>query len=85
LKRKIIETADGSHTIHLEDWNEQYHSKHGAIQEAYHVFIKSGLDQLSQKEINILEIGYGTGLNAIITLLEAENKMKLIYLIMLIS
>ena len=90
MKRKIITTADGSKTIHIEDWNEQYHSKHGAIQEAQHVFIKEGLvyflsnchlesfdcaqDKLYQKaSVNILEIGFGTGLNAFLTLLEADN------------
>jgi tRNA U34 5-methylaminomethyl-2-thiouridine-forming methyltransferase MnmC len=74
LKREIIITSDGSTTIHLPDWNEQYHSKHGAIQEAYHVFIKSGLDQLDTDEISILEIGFGTGLNAFITFLESQNR-----------
>lgn len=43
MKREIIITSDGSTTIHLPDWNEQYHSKHGAIQEAYHVLIEKGL------------------------------------------
>ncbi|MFP2996410.1 tRNA (5-methylaminomethyl-2-thiouridine)(34)-methyltransferase MnmD [Spongiivirga sp. MCCC 1A20706] len=74
MKRKIIQTADGSHTIHLEDWNEQYHSKHGAIQEAYHVFIKSGLDHCTKTKIDILEIGFGTGLNALITLIESHKR-----------
>ena len=46
MKRKIIVTADGSKTIQIEDWNEQYHSIHGAVQEAYHVFIKSGFWQV---------------------------------------
>jgi tRNA U34 5-methylaminomethyl-2-thiouridine-forming methyltransferase MnmC len=69
VKRKIITTADGSNTIHLEEWNEQYHSKHGAIQEAYHVFIKHGL-ALFSNNVSILEIGFGTGLNAFITFLE---------------
>ncbi|NER18565.1 tRNA (5-methylaminomethyl-2-thiouridine)(34)-methyltransferase MnmD [Spongiivirga citrea] len=73
MKRKIIKTADGSHTIHLEDWNEQYHSKHGAIQEAYHVFIKSGLAHCDKTDVSILEVGFGTGLNAIITLLESQK------------
>jgi tRNA U34 5-methylaminomethyl-2-thiouridine-forming methyltransferase MnmC len=73
LKREIIITSDGSTTIHLPDWNEQYHSKHGAIQEAYHVFIKHGLESVSQSEISILEIGFGTGLNAFITFLEASK------------
>ncbi len=85
MKRKIITTADGSNTIKIEDWNEQYHSIHGAIQEAKHVFIKHGLHHIChsdiefaqveepQQKISILEIGFGTGLNALITCLEAEN------------
>jgi len=84
LQRKIITTADGSKTIHLPDWNEQYHSKHGAVQEAVHVFIKTGLHhyletchlERSRKvssEVGILEIGFGTGLNAYLTLLEAAK------------
>ncbi|ALJ04433.1 SAM-dependent methyltransferase [Pseudalgibacter alginicilyticus] len=86
MKREIVITADGSSTIHLPDWDEQYHSKHGAIQEACHVFIKQGLhyfygfDANNSKlsypnfvEVSILEIGFGTGLNAFITLLEAEK------------
>ena len=80
MKRRIIETADGSKTIHLEDWNEQYHSKHGAIQEAYHVFIEHGLRHVALSNVSILEIGFGTGLNALITLLEAEkNGLKINY------
>ena len=83
MKRKIITTADGSKTIQIEDWNEQYHSKHGAIQEAQHVFIKEGLihyRNLINKEcqakavgISILEIGFGTGLNAFLTAIESER------------
>jgi len=73
VKRKIIVTADGSTTIHLPDWDEQYHSKHGAIQEAFHVFIKNGLSLFSNTKIRILEIGFGTGLNSFITFLEAPK------------
>jgi len=94
LKRSIITTADGSKTIQIEEWNEQYHSIHGAIQEAKHVYIKNGLlfciesllesfdcaqDKLSREvfdksqNISILEIGFGTGLNAFLTLLKAEE------------
>lgn len=73
MQRKIITTSDGSKTIHIVDWNEQYHSKHGAIQEAYHVFIKSGLSLFKDRNLAILEIGFGTGLNCFITLLEAEK------------
>lgn len=74
MKREIIKTADGSTTIYLPDWDEHYHSKHGAIQEAYHVFIKMGLDQIPVGKLSILEIGFGTGLNALITCLEANKR-----------
>ncbi|WP_027064334.1 tRNA (5-methylaminomethyl-2-thiouridine)(34)-methyltransferase MnmD [Maribacter sp. Hel_I_7] len=74
MKREIITTGDGSKTIQIMDWQEQYHSKHGAIQEAYHVFIKSGLDLFENQEINIIEIGFGTGLNAFITLIEFDKR-----------
>lgn len=74
MRREIITTSDGSKTIHLPDWDESYHSKHGAVQEAYHVFIKNGLRLFDNRSINILEIGFGTGLNAIITLIEAEKQ-----------
>lgn len=73
MKREVIITSDGSTTIHIPEWDEQYHSKHGAIQEAYHVFIKMGLD-LFQEDLSILEIGFGTGLNAFITYLEAQKR-----------
>lgn len=84
VKREILITSDGSTTIHLPDWNEQYHSKHGAIQEAYHVFIKAGFEkvfevisnksEINSNNISILEIGFGTGLNAFITFLEGYKK-----------
>ncbi|TXI71282.1 MAG: methyltransferase domain-containing protein [Flavobacterium sp.] len=80
MKREIIITNDGSTTIHIPDWNENYHSTHGAIQEAKHVFIKNGLDLLqNQKSISLLEIGFGTGLNAFITFLETLDKEKVNY------
>lgn len=82
MKREILITSDGSTTIHLPDWDEQYHSKHGAIQEAYHVFLRAGLDKvtINTKNIAILEIGFGTGLNAFITFLEGrEEKLKIEY------
>lgn len=74
MKRKIITTSDGSKTIQIEEWNEQYHSKHGAVQEAYHVFIKHGLSLFRNRDMHILEIGFGTGLNALITVKEAEQQ-----------
>lgn len=73
MKREIIQTADGSTTIHIQGWDECYHSKHGAIQEAYHVFIKNGLSSFPNQKVSILEIGFGTGLNAFITYLESKN------------
>jgi tRNA U34 5-methylaminomethyl-2-thiouridine-forming methyltransferase MnmC len=66
LEREIITTADGSSTIFIPQWNESYHSKHGAIQEAYHVFIKNGFSLFEGKPVSILEIGFGTGLNALL-------------------
>ncbi|WP_298225082.1 tRNA (5-methylaminomethyl-2-thiouridine)(34)-methyltransferase MnmD [Flavobacterium sp.] len=73
MKREIIRTADGSTTIHLPEWDEHYHSKHGAIQEAKHVFIQNGLSLFAGKSIAILEIGFGTGLNAFITYIESQK------------
>ena len=76
MKREIIITSDGSTTIHIPAWNEQYHSKHGAIQEAYHVFIKHGLEHVNLEKISILEIGFGTGLNCFITYLESKKDIE---------
>lgn len=78
IKREIITTNDGSKTIHFPEINESYHSKHGAYQEAQHVFIKSGLSQIEKQQISILEVGFGTGLNAILTYIYAKNKAKTI-------
>lgn len=78
MERQIIITSDGSTSIHLPEWNESYHSKHGAIQEAYHVFVKNGLSLFSSKPVVVLEIGFGTGLNAFITFLESETKNQFI-------
>ncbi|WP_310555034.1 tRNA (5-methylaminomethyl-2-thiouridine)(34)-methyltransferase MnmD [Flavobacterium sp.] len=78
MKREIIQTLDGSTTIYLPEWNESYHSKHGAIQEAYHVFIKNGLSLFNDKSVSVLEIGFGTGLNAFITNLESHKKNQII-------
>jgi tRNA U34 5-methylaminomethyl-2-thiouridine-forming methyltransferase MnmC len=75
---EIITTGDGSHTLFSAQFNEIYHSRHGAIQESLHVFIRSGLDavaaQHSHEPIKIFEVGFGTGLNALLTMLEAEKR-----------
>lgn len=85
MKREIIITGDGSKTIHIPEWDEHYHSKHGAIQEARHVFLQMGLDHyVSQKSYDslqtvvILEMGFGTGLNALLTFFEAQNNKIII-------
>ncbi|WP_312765890.1 tRNA (5-methylaminomethyl-2-thiouridine)(34)-methyltransferase MnmD [Epilithonimonas sp.] len=67
MKRQLIETQDGSKTLLINDLQETYHSKHGALQEAKHVFIKNGLNLINDCEINILELGLGTGLNVLVT------------------
>ncbi|MCI5081380.1 MAG: tRNA (5-methylaminomethyl-2-thiouridine)(34)-methyltransferase MnmD [Saprospiraceae bacterium] len=73
---QIFETQDGSHSIFSEKYGVSYHSKYGAIQESQHVFIEAGLYHkgLEKKEISILEIGFGTGLNAYMTLLESQKR-----------
>lgn len=77
MKRKLTITEDGSHSLFIEELDEHYHSIYGAIQESKHVFIEAGLQCFSDKsEINILEIGFGTGLNALMTLLENEKLTK---------
>lgn len=75
MKRELLKTGDGSTTIHLPDINEQYHSKHGAIQESKHVFLAKGLSYIASRisEIDILEIGFGTGLNALLTFFESKK------------
>lgn len=74
---QILTTKDNSVTLYNPELNETYHSRHGAVQESMHVFIKNGLQyfiqQFPKTEINILEIGFGTGLNALLTLIESEK------------
>lgn len=80
MKREIIQTEDGSVTIHLPEMNETYHSKFGAIQEAKHVFIQNGLDLFKGGPVSILEVGFGTGLNCFITYLESvKNNQQINY------
>ena len=88
MQRKLILTDDGSHSIEIPEWNVTYHSIHGAIRESKHVFIEAGLKSIrpldpdSYREarcINIFEMGFGTGLNALLTLLEGENSGGKIY------
>ena len=73
---KVIFTKDGSKTLHMQELNEQYHSIHGAINEAEHVFIKNGLRECNQENITIFEMGFGTGLNAFMTFLESNKSLQ---------
>jgi tRNA U34 5-methylaminomethyl-2-thiouridine-forming methyltransferase MnmC len=76
----IKQTEDGSHTLYNKELDETYHSTHGAIQEANHVFIINGIEAILAKEISVLEVGFGTGLNAILTYNYAkENNKKISY------
>ena len=76
---QIVTTADGSHTIFVAELNEHYHSIHGAVQESEFIFIKEGFDFCKKDPVNIFEVGFGTGLNALLTALRAENKKRLVY------
>lgn len=74
MDNKIIITNDGSHSIFNTKVNESYHSKHGAIVEAEHVFIKNGFSTVNEAKLNILEVGFGTGLNTLLTYQKAVQK-----------
>ena len=74
MEKRIILTADGSKSIELIGWEETYHSRHGAWQESQHVFIQQGLAIYPGKAVKVLEMGFGTGLNAIQALLFAEQQ-----------
>ena len=78
MKRKLTTTSDGSSTIYIPEMDEHYHSSHGAIQEARHVFIKHGLQPLESDTIRIFEMGFGTGLNALLTYQFAHEHGKTI-------
>lgn len=73
MERRIVKTGDGSSTIRIDAWDEAYHSMHGAVAESKHVFIEHGLFHLNRKKLSILEMGFGTGLNALLTLIEASK------------
>lgn len=77
---ELIQTADGSHSLYLKELDEHYHSIHGAIQESIHVFIHAGFNYFQEKQaLSILEVGLGTGLNALLTLIETKKSGKNIH------
>lgn len=82
MQREIMSTADGSVTITIPEMHVTYHSRHGAIQESMHVYIEAGLRPLLHRfeTITVFEMGFGTGLNALLTLAEAEvHQQKINY------
>jgi tRNA U34 5-methylaminomethyl-2-thiouridine-forming methyltransferase MnmC len=81
---ELVKTADGSNTIYNPQVGENYHSINGALQESQHVFLNAGLqyflDNNSEKQVSVLEIGFGTGLNFLLTAdYCTENKIELNY------
>jgi len=79
MLRQPVITKDGSDTISIPEMNVTYHSIHGAIQESMHVFIGEGWNYIHSPETHILEMGFGTGLNALLTLIEAEKKQTRVH------
>ncbi len=73
---QLIKTDDGSHTIFVPDLDEHYHSTNGAITESMHVFLNSAYRTSQANPANILEIGFGTGLNALLTMVEADKTKR---------
>jgi len=80
MKLQIIDTLDGSQTLYIPEMDEQYHSINGAITEANYVYIENGFLYNKTKNPTILEVGFGTGLNCLLTAIQAQkNKRKTIY------
>ena len=76
MQPKLTKTLDGSYTLYVPEIDEHYHSINGAIQESNHIFINAGLKKCAKDTIHVLEVGFGTGLNAFLTMLEAEKSAK---------
>jgi tRNA U34 5-methylaminomethyl-2-thiouridine-forming methyltransferase MnmC len=77
---QIITTADGSHTIYVPELDEHYHSIHGAVQESAYIFISNGFDICKADPLNIFEVGFGTGLNALLTAMKSiQGKREVRY------
>ncbi|HEY4148150.1 MAG TPA: tRNA (5-methylaminomethyl-2-thiouridine)(34)-methyltransferase MnmD [Chitinophagaceae bacterium] len=84
MNREIIVTADGSHSIRLPELNQSYHSMHGALQESVHVYMEAGLRYAMTATggtgpLYVFEMGFGTGLNALLTAMEAERQQRLVH------
>ncbi|MBN1598720.1 MAG: tRNA (5-methylaminomethyl-2-thiouridine)(34)-methyltransferase MnmD [Bacteroidales bacterium] len=79
MKTYLVKTEDGSNTLLVPELKEHYHSIHGAVQESRHVFIKNGLLKLNIKNPRIFEMGFGTGLNTVLTYLECSKFKSVVY------
>jgi tRNA U34 5-methylaminomethyl-2-thiouridine-forming methyltransferase MnmC len=77
MKNEIIITSDGSHTIYVPELNEHYHSIHGAVQESALVYIKNGLDYCKANPVNIFEVGFGTGLNTLLSVVYSRDDERM--------
>jgi tRNA U34 5-methylaminomethyl-2-thiouridine-forming methyltransferase MnmC len=76
-----LQTEDGSTTLYSKSYDESYHSVHGAEQESRHVFLQAGLQQCPKSTLRLFEVGFGTGLNALLTWAEAKrNRLQIHYI-----
>ena len=75
MKQELITTDDGSSSLYIPELDETYHSTHGALNEALHVFIENGLKRCEHASVKIFEVGFGTGLNALVSgVYKSENQ-----------
>lgn len=73
---EVVSTGDGSHTLFIPALGEHYHSFHSSVREAYHVYVEAGLEWVLERvqgEVEVFEVGFGTGLNALVTALTAKE------------
>jgi tRNA U34 5-methylaminomethyl-2-thiouridine-forming methyltransferase MnmC len=76
---ELVITSDGSHTIFVPELNEHYHSIHGAVQESSLVYIKNGLEFCTANPLSIFEVGFGTGLNTLLTAISNNDNKRIIH------
>jgi tRNA U34 5-methylaminomethyl-2-thiouridine-forming methyltransferase MnmC len=76
MKMEVRVTQDGSSTVYLKELDEHYHSTFGAVQESLHVFVGAGMGAVTNKEVTILEVGFGTGLNCLLTFIAGQESRR---------
>jgi tRNA U34 5-methylaminomethyl-2-thiouridine-forming methyltransferase MnmC len=77
--KTLVKTSDGSHTLYVPELNEHYHSVHGAVRESEYIFIGEGYCKCGQDPLNIFEVGFGTGLNVLLTAVKSQEDDREIY------